>query len=71
MQQRPKGVILVRRKSDGKIRCGMPDGTTKYVTDEEWEKIFAERCAIAARAEKERVKAQLRAQLAKLEDDGT
>ena len=70
MRQRPKGVILVRRKSDGKIRCGMPDGTTQYVTDEEWKKIFAERCEKARREQVEQEKVALRARLSQLEKSG-
>jgi hypothetical protein len=36
-------MIGVVRAPDGRIKCDMPDGTTRLVTDEEWEKICAER----------------------------
>lgn len=31
------GRVLVRRKTDGKIKVDMPDGTTRFLTDEEYE----------------------------------
>lgn len=37
--QQPVAICLVRRISDNKIRCKMPDGSTRYVTDEEWPEV--------------------------------
>lgn len=32
--------VCLNKTPDGQVRCDMPDGTTKYVTEEEyWEKI--------------------------------
>lgn len=45
-----RGVCLARRKSDGKIRTDMPDGTVRYLTDEEWQVVLAERLRQAAGA---------------------
>ena len=37
-----RAICVVRRKSDGKIRYDAPDGTTRYITDEEWAAIETE-----------------------------
>lgn len=44
-------VVGVVRTREGLIRCDMPDGTTKCVTDEEWEQILRER-ALKAKEKK-------------------
>lgn len=65
MKQVRRGICIVRRKSDGLIRCTMADGTDKYVTDEEWEvelrrRLDAEQGALKLRA---RLQAELEAKV--------
>ena len=60
MKQTRRGICVVRRKSDGKIKCDMPDGTTQFITDEEWKQELARR--LAAEQEAERLRARLLAE---------
>ena len=38
-----RGAAAVVRKSDGKIKLDLPDGSIKWITREEWDRIAEER----------------------------
>lgn len=68
-EQKPLMVCLVRRKSDGKIRCDMPDGITRYVTDEEWPEVQRIQREHGLKKEREREIQFLCARLSQLESE--